>query len=100
MAHISTYFLCIDIYHPFLHRRECFSLLLRLHHAGYVHNSVATRNFLVQSGPLQAHPLKRSMLHPRFRLADFGRTVQDSKNFSGSVTERSAANDQLNLGMY
>ena len=54
-------------------RQECFSLLRRLHLAGYIHNSVYQRNILMQNGPLTAPPFKRSQEHLRFRLIDFGR---------------------------
>ncbi len=39
-------------------RRECWSLLERLHLGGYVHNSVYERNVLMQSGPVQWSPLQ------------------------------------------
>jgi len=56
-------------------RRESWSLLERLHMNNYIHNSVYERNILVQSGPVQWSPFKRSKLHPRFRLIDFSRTT-------------------------
>ncbi|KZP19817.1 hypothetical protein FIBSPDRAFT_862305 [Athelia psychrophila] len=54
---------------------ECSSLFYRLHEAGYVHNSIATRNIVVQPGPLSELPEKRGMGSTKsFRLIDFGRT--------------------------
>ncbi|KAL5523184.1 hypothetical protein ACEPAF_1451 [Sanghuangporus sanghuang] len=55
-------------------RQECFSLIRRLHYAGFTHGSIYQRNFVVQYGPLQGSPFKRSKRHLRFRLIDFGRT--------------------------
>ncbi|KAG7442741.1 uncharacterized protein BT62DRAFT_1079115 [Guyanagaster necrorhizus] len=54
-------------------RSECFSLVLRLHHAGFVQNSLYPRNILRQPGPLSVRPSERSLKTPSFRIIDFGR---------------------------
>lgn len=54
-------------------RSECYSLLLRLHAAGFVQNSFYTRNILVQPGPLTVPPAERDARSPSFRIIDFGR---------------------------
>ncbi|KAG7442756.1 uncharacterized protein BT62DRAFT_1010089 [Guyanagaster necrorhizus] len=54
-------------------RSECFSLVLRLHHAGFVQNSLYPRNILRQPGPLTVRPSERSLKTPSFRIIDFGR---------------------------
>ncbi|SJL08766.1 uncharacterized protein ARMOST_12136 [Armillaria ostoyae] len=56
-------------------RSECFSLVLRLHHADFVQNSLYTRNILRQPGPLTVRPSERSLEMPSFRIIDFGRGV-------------------------
>ncbi|EJC97807.1 uncharacterized protein FOMMEDRAFT_114522 [Fomitiporia mediterranea MF3/22] len=71
-------------------RQECFSLIKRLHLAGYLHNSVFQRNILMQFGPLTDSPFDRSKMHRRFRLIDFGRTApldEDSWKAWGQQTE-------------
>ncbi|KAK7676084.1 hypothetical protein QCA50_020955 [Cerrena zonata] len=55
-------------------RIDCYSLLVRLHFAEYMHNSFKQRNIVVQPGPLTAPPEARSMDTPSFRVIDFGRT--------------------------
>ncbi|KAL4061995.1 hypothetical protein J3A83DRAFT_4114299, partial [Scleroderma citrinum] len=63
-------------------REECASLLLRFIYAGWLHDSVAKRNFLVQKGPPTMWPLERSITDQlSFRLIDFGRSrlVEESK---------------------
>ncbi|KAF5335462.1 hypothetical protein D9611_012156 [Ephemerocybe angulata] len=63
-------------------RQQCASLFFRLHYAGWVHHSAASRNILYQPGPLTAHPLERqknatktpSRRQTSFRLIDFGRS--------------------------
>ncbi|KAJ4002308.1 hypothetical protein F5050DRAFT_1544809, partial [Lentinula boryana] len=55
-------------------RNECFTILLRLHHANFIHKSFYVRNFLKQPGPLTKPPQERSISSPSFRLIDFGRT--------------------------
>jgi len=78
-------------------RRECWSLLERLHLGGYEHNSVYERNILMQSGPVQWSPFKRSKVHPRFRLIDFGRSTQVDENQSGVHEEFAKANEDFDL---
>jgi len=62
-----------DLTYIWLSRLECYSLLLRLHHARVLQQSVFTRNILVQPGPLTQPPEKRSLETPSFRIVDFGR---------------------------
>ncbi|KZT33924.1 hypothetical protein SISSUDRAFT_1010532, partial [Sistotremastrum suecicum HHB10207 ss-3] len=54
-------------------KQECYSLLMRLHLLGFIHNSVFSRNILVQPGPIHLSPAHRSVHTPSFRLIDFGR---------------------------
>jgi hypothetical protein len=58
----------------FSHRTECYSIFLRLHAQGFIHNSTYVRNIVMQPGPLTRHPSERSLMTPSFRLIDFGRT--------------------------
>lgn len=58
----------------FPRRSECYSLLLRFHHAQFDHNSFYIRNILSQPGPLTAPPSQRSSKTPSFRIIDFGRS--------------------------
>ncbi|RXW19969.1 hypothetical protein EST38_g5889 [Candolleomyces aberdarensis] len=68
-------------------RQHCASLFLRLHHEGWLHNSLYTRNILYQPGPVDASPMERAQKATKrsdlrktsFRLIDFGRTekIQD-----------------------
>ncbi|KLO09417.1 hypothetical protein SCHPADRAFT_943650 [Schizopora paradoxa] len=77
-------------------RRECWSLLERLHLGGFVHNSVYERNVLVQNGPIQWSPFERSSLHPRFRLIDFGRSQEDEAG-TRALFEHSRADIEFGL---
>ncbi|KAI0797291.1 hypothetical protein BC629DRAFT_1502772 [Irpex lacteus] len=70
-------------------RSECYSMMVRLHYAGFVQNSFFVRNILVQPGPLTAPPEKRSKKTPSFRLIDFGRAVAYKRFVEG------LAGDQL-----
>ena len=54
---------------------ELYSSLLRLHHAGFLQESLYTRNMVVQPGPLWKHPSQRSKDTPSFRIIDFGRAT-------------------------
>ncbi|KAI5121411.1 hypothetical protein M0805_003183 [Coniferiporia weirii] len=83
-------------------RYECFSLLRRLHAAGYLHNSVYQRNILMQYGPLQMSPFQRSKKHLRFRLIDFGRTAKTNpgNEFQETSREYAEANTNLKLEFY
>ncbi len=58
----SRYRLLILVIHD---RRECWSLLERLHLGGYEHNSVYERNILMQSGPVQWKSLSRGAKYIR-----------------------------------
>ncbi|KLO09419.1 hypothetical protein SCHPADRAFT_566026 [Schizopora paradoxa] len=80
-------------------RRECWSLLERLHLGGFVHNSVYERNILIQNGPIHYSPFKRSDLHPRFRLIDFGRCEEVDESGRNAFLERRGADRKLNLDM-
>ena len=56
-------------------QEECASLLLRFQRAGWLHESFAPRNFLVQLGKPTEFPLVRQIKpEPSFRLIDFGRS--------------------------
>ena len=56
-------------------REECVSLLLRFNQAGWLHDSIAARNVLVQKGPPTMWPLERAITDQlSFRLIDFGRS--------------------------
>ncbi|KAF8419959.1 hypothetical protein L210DRAFT_3575961 [Boletus edulis BED1] len=56
-------------------QEECVSLLLRFQGAGWLHESVAPRNFLVQLGKPTEFPMTRmAKPEPSFRLIDFGRS--------------------------
>ncbi|KAF8557556.1 hypothetical protein OG21DRAFT_277328 [Imleria badia] len=56
-------------------QEECASMLLRFQRAGWLHESVAPRNFLVQRGKPTEFPLSRQVKPERsFRLIDFGRS--------------------------
>ena len=78
-------------------RKECASLLLRFHHAGWVHNSFAERNVVMQSGPLTEWPASRGV-HGKnsFRLIDFGRS-KPSEAFSGNGTTYGEMSEALEL---
>ncbi|KAF9810229.1 hypothetical protein IEO21_07071 [Rhodonia placenta] len=54
-------------------RSECYSLMIRLHFAGFLQNSMYTRNIMWQPGPLTKPPKQRSRKTPSFRIIDFGR---------------------------
>ncbi|KAH9933090.1 hypothetical protein B0H21DRAFT_711749 [Amylocystis lapponica] len=54
-------------------RSECYSLILRLHYAGFTQGSLYVRNVVVQPGPLTIPPEERSMVCPSYRIIDFGR---------------------------
>ncbi|KAF9233238.1 hypothetical protein BU15DRAFT_54176 [Melanogaster broomeanus] len=56
-------------------KHECVALLFRFHHAGWLHESFAARNILIQTGHPTLCPLER-MVNPTHsvRLIDFGRS--------------------------
>ncbi|KAJ8473758.1 hypothetical protein ONZ45_g16179 [Pleurotus djamor] len=55
-------------------RTECLSFIHRLGFADMAHNSVYTRNILVQPGPLDRPPPLRSLDTPSYRIIDLGRS--------------------------
>ncbi|KAF8419970.1 hypothetical protein L210DRAFT_3655060 [Boletus edulis BED1] len=56
-------------------QEECASLVLRFQRAGWLHESLAPRNFLVQRGKPTEFPLTRlANPEPSFRMIDFGRS--------------------------
>ncbi|KAF8432763.1 hypothetical protein L210DRAFT_3557845 [Boletus edulis BED1] len=58
-------------------QEECASLLLRFQAGGWLQQSVAPRNFLVQLGKPTEFPLTRmAKPEPSFRLIDFGRSCK------------------------
>ncbi|KAJ7273171.1 hypothetical protein C8J57DRAFT_267752 [Mycena rebaudengoi] len=57
------------------HKSECSSLLYRLNHAGWLHESVATRNLVVQLGPLTVPQGWMRCDGISFRVIDFGRSL-------------------------
>jgi hypothetical protein len=66
----SQIWVCLNILHL---RSECYSLLLRLHHADFLQQSLYKRNILMQPGPLTKPLSQRSIKTPSFRIIDFGR---------------------------
>ncbi|KAG2130865.1 hypothetical protein DEU56DRAFT_740426 [Suillus clintonianus] len=71
--------LCLD------DKQECASLVLRFHHAGWLHESFAARNILWQQGKPTEWPIERqSSVKKSFRLIDFGR----SKKLDCAISER------------
>ncbi|KAJ7684619.1 hypothetical protein DFH06DRAFT_13113 [Mycena polygramma] len=60
--------------------KECWSLVYRLHHADWVHGSVAERNIMMQAGPLTTPQGWLRGYSPKtvdgisFRVIDFGRS--------------------------
>ncbi|KIJ59032.1 hypothetical protein HYDPIDRAFT_33544 [Hydnomerulius pinastri MD-312] len=70
-------------------RQECAALLFRFHHAGWLHESFAARNIVVQEGLPTTYPLER-MVKPTlsFRLIDFGRSRQYSHSSARMSEER------------
>ncbi|KAJ7043165.1 hypothetical protein C8F04DRAFT_1073861 [Mycena alexandri] len=63
-------------------KKECWSLVYRLHHADWVHESVAERNIMMQSGPLttpqgwlRGYYELGTAEGVSFRVIDFGRSL-------------------------
>lgn len=75
-------------------QEECVSMVLRFQNAGWLHGSLAPRNFLVQKGKPTDFPLERQV-HPKlsFRLIDFGR----SRKFEGAAEKRGEEMDALKM---
>ncbi|KAF9483226.1 hypothetical protein BDN70DRAFT_852095 [Pholiota conissans] len=70
-------------------KNECAALIHRFHEAGWLHNSVAKRNIVRQSGPLSSWPLERMINAGKrdglgenwsYRLIDFGRSCKEEDN--------------------
>lgn len=57
-------------------KQECASLVLRFHHAGWLHGSFAARNILWQQGKPTEWPIERPHSVKSFRLIDFGRSIR------------------------
>ena len=76
-------------------QEECASMLLRFQRAGWLYESVAPRNFLVQRGKPTEFPLTRQVKpEPSFRLIDFGR----SRKYSTADEKR--GEEMETLGMF
>ena len=76
-------------------REECFSLVKRLHKAGFTNGSMYVRNMVVQPGPLNVPRPERTMKQPSFRIIDFGRAV--SLRRTGKDTFEESAKYDLNM---
>ena len=77
-------------------REECVSLFLRFNHAGWLHESIAERNFLYQLGPPTMRPSERPIKGPSsFRLIDFGRSRFVEERVGGEF--RIEENDAIKL---
>ncbi|KAJ7739705.1 hypothetical protein DFH07DRAFT_965689 [Mycena maculata] len=75
-------------------KKECWSLLYRLHHAGWTHESVATRNIMMQPGPMTSpQGWMRGTQATSFRVIDFGRSL-----YCGTEEERSDTKKQQYKG--
>jgi hypothetical protein len=75
-------------------QEECRSLLLRFHAAGWLHESVAARNILVQKCPPTEFPATwlttEAERSPSFRLIDFGRSRKYTKSEERMMEETAA----------
>ncbi|KAJ7118708.1 hypothetical protein C8R44DRAFT_789049 [Mycena epipterygia] len=69
-------------------RAECWSLVYRLHHAGWAHGSVAARNIVVQPGPMTAPQGWLRGPELSFRVIDFGRSL-----YCGAKADSDGAED-------
>ncbi|KAJ7771673.1 hypothetical protein B0H16DRAFT_1514274 [Mycena metata] len=56
-------------------KKECWSLVYRLHHADWVHESVAERNIMMQTGPWMRGYELGTAENISFRVIDFGRSL-------------------------
>ncbi|KAF8912536.1 hypothetical protein CPB85DRAFT_1220028 [Mucidula mucida] len=56
-------------------RSIIFSFWHRLHRLNIAHGSISSYSIMAQPGPLDRHPLQRSMSSPSFRLINFGDAV-------------------------
>ncbi|KAF8840604.1 hypothetical protein BDN67DRAFT_951330 [Paxillus ammoniavirescens] len=75
-------------------QEECRSLLLRFHAAGWLHESVAARNILVQDRLPTEFPASwlttEAERSPSFRLIDFGRSRKYTKSSERMLEETAA----------
>lgn len=60
-------------------KQECASLVLRFHHAGWLHDSFAARNIVWQQGKPTEWPIDRPHSGKSFRLIDFGRSKKSER---------------------
>ncbi|KIO26331.1 hypothetical protein M407DRAFT_202219 [Tulasnella calospora MUT 4182] len=69
-------------------------MMERLHAGGFTQGSVHQRNWLVQPGPLNVAPVKRSVMRPSFRMIDFGRAACEKDvsevDFKSKVNEENS----------
>ncbi|KAH7885016.1 hypothetical protein F5I97DRAFT_1811584, partial [Phlebopus sp. FC_14] len=72
-------------------REECAALLFRFHYAGWLHESFAARNIVVQYGLPTTFPLERALKPtPSFRLIDFGRSREYDSSSERQAEEQVA----------
>ncbi|KDQ10302.1 hypothetical protein BOTBODRAFT_116057 [Botryobasidium botryosum FD-172 SS1] len=69
-------------------KEECWSLLCRLHYAGFTQGSMYQRNVMIQPGPLSIPPERRSMATPSYRIIDFGRARAAADCSESDLQER------------
>lgn len=76
------------------YKEQIYTMMERLHAGGFTQGSVHQRNWLVQPGPLNVAPVKRSVMRPSFRMIDFGRAAceQDVSevDFKSKVNEENS----------
>ncbi|TDL18078.1 hypothetical protein BD410DRAFT_775301 [Rickenella mellea] len=68
-------------------KQECYSLLRRLHFEQITHNSAFHRNIVMQNGPLQEPPNRRTKDNPQFRLLDLSRVTLNSKEWDRDIIQ-------------
>ena len=85
---------CPHLPQPSLRRHECAGLFYKLHHSGYLHESVYPRNILFQNGPIDRPIYQRGTgqftedgRKYMFRLIDFGRSRKYDSPNERSVAE-------------
>jgi hypothetical protein len=86
-------------------KNECWSLVYRLHHADWLHESVAKRNILMQKGPLtmpqgwmRGYSAPATADDISFRVIDFGRSVYfgtDAKDDEEDMYQELRANGNV-----
>ncbi|KAF9519415.1 hypothetical protein BS47DRAFT_1388229 [Hydnum rufescens UP504] len=72
---------------PLADRVHIYSLIRRLHWAGFVQVSMSPRNILVQPGPLHAPHAERTMENPSYRIIDFGRECSRGRELGEKMPE-------------